>query len=204
MLHIDRAGLISAGGLYRFILLVILVAMIPTAMSMWSDRVEISAKIKTGEAMVHITSYKILAFKELRDGKCITSDGQAALSSNSKTIDVLFTGISQGWYGWVGLVVSNDGEFPKTIWKPGVVTPINISVSRFLYGPFRAPGDSGVWGNVDICVMTSNLLADGSPFPGSVDSIYLQPSYKAIAFVFLNYTGAENISSITIKISIAS
>ncbi|GAY26622.1 hypothetical protein ATG_18260 [Desulfurococcaceae archaeon AG1] len=165
----------------------------------------ISAKIKTGEARIYITSYKILAFKEQKKERCISSDGEAAFSNNNRSVSVTFTSISQGWYGWVGLVISNEGVFPRNIEKPDVVAPINISTSRFLYGQFRAPGMSGVWGDVDICMMTSNLVSSGNPFPGSVDmdSIYLQPGYKAIVWVFLNYTGVEDLSSVSITISIA-
>jgi hypothetical protein len=197
--------LISANRLYRLILLVILIATIPTAISMWSDKTMISAKIKTGEARIYITSYKILAFKEQKKERCISSDGEAAFSNNNRSVSVTFTSISQGWYGWVGLVISNEGVFPRNIEKPDVVAPINISTSRFLYGQFRAPGMSGVWGDVDICMMTSNLVSSGNPFPGSVDmdSIYLQPGYKAIVWVFLNYTGVEDLSSVSITISIA-
>ena len=197
--------MIGTSGLYRLILLVILIATIPTAIGMWSDNAMISAKIKTGEARIYITSYKVLAFKEQKGEGCISSNGEVAFSSNNRSISIIFTGISQGWYGWVGLVISNEGVFPRTIGKPSVIAPINISISRFLYGPFRALGISGVWGDMDICVMTSNLLSSGNPFPGNVNtgSIYLQPSYKAIAWVFLNYTGVENLSSISITISVA-
>ncbi|HWQ16689.1 MAG TPA: hypothetical protein VNL13_02530 [Sulfolobales archaeon] len=197
--------MISTSGLYRLILLVILITTIPTAIGMWSDKAMISAKVKTGEARIYITSYKALAFKEQKGKGCISSDGEVTFSNNNRSMSVIFTNISQGWYGWVGLVISNEGVFPRTIGRPSVIAPINISISRFLYGPFRAPGTSGIWGDVNICVMTSNLASSGNPFPGNVDtgSIYLQPSYKAIAWVFLNYTGVENLSSISITIGVA-
>lgn len=195
----------SLSGFYRAVLIVLLISMIPAAMSMWGDRLEISARVKTGESRVHITSYKALAFKEERSDRCITDDGSVVLSDRDRTMRVVFTEIRRGWYAWVGLVISNDGDFPKTVGKPSVAAPINISVSRFLYGPFNAPGNSGVWGNVDICLMTGNLRSSGNPFPGNMDrnSIYLWPSYKAISWIFLNYTGVDNLSSVAIIINIA-
>lgn len=187
------------------ILLMILISLVPVAMGMWSDRLEISAKVKMGEARVYITSYKAQAFKDQRGDRCITSDGHVTLTNNGRSLSVEFTEISEGWYAWVGIVISNDGTFPKTIGKPSVVAPISITASSFLYGPFRSPGNSGVWGSVDICDMTSNLRSSGNPFPYSADtgSIHLDPGYKAISWIFFNYTGTENISIVTLTISIS-
>ncbi|MEM4970556.1 MAG: hypothetical protein QXE01_04805 [Sulfolobales archaeon] len=179
--------------------------MIPAAASMWSDRLEISARIKTAKSNVHITSYKILGLGQQRDGKCLAIEGYIEIGGSGRNAIAIFTNITPGWYGWVGLVISNDGSFPRAVSKPSISVPINFTSYTFLYGPYRSPGKTPIWSSVDICSMTDNLRSVGNPFPGekSVSSIYLEPSYKAISWIFINYTGTDNIPRLDISITIS-
>ncbi|MDT7895897.1 MAG: hypothetical protein RQ855_06800 [Desulfurococcales archaeon] len=194
--------------LYKYLLMIMLLAMIPAAAGLWSDMLEISVRVKTGAAVISITSYKAYGFKELRDGRCIASDASVNIGDNGKTLQAIFTGVGRGWFGWIGIVISNDGSFPRSLPKLSVaiVPATNFSTSIFLYGPFRSPGNSGVWDSVDICLMRQNMLSSGNPFPGNMDhySVYLEPGYKAISWIFINYTGSESIEQVKITITLNS
>ncbi len=191
--------------LYRIVLLMIAVSMIPSAVSMWSDRLEISVRIKTAQSNVHITSYKILGLGQQKDGKCLTSEGYIEIGVSGRNAIIIFTNITPGWYGWVGLVISNDGSFPKLVSKPSTSIPINFTAHAFLYGSYRSLSKAPVWGSVSICSMVDNLRSVGNPFPGesSASSIYLEPGYKTISWIFINYTGTDNIPRLDISISIS-
>jgi len=195
---------LRSSSLYRIAALIILASMIPAA-SMWSDRLEISAKIKTAQSNIHITSYKAMGFGENRNGRCLAIEGHVTLSMDGKKAITVFTNITLGWHGWIGLVISNDGSFPKDVSRPSIAIPINFTSRVFLYGPYRSPGNTPIWGSVDICAMTDNLRGTGNPFPGenSRSSVYLEPGYKAISWIFINYTGVESVSRLDISISIS-
>lgn len=190
---------------FRVALISILLLSIPSAYSMWGDRLEIAAKIRTAQAIIHITSYKAQGFEGYNvNGKCIAGDGAVAISGDGRRAVVSFTNISQGWFAWVGLVISNNGEFPKRVAKPSTALPINFTASSFLYGPYRSPGDSGVWGSLDICELRARVQGSGNPFPGSPDNnlVDLYPGYKAIAWIFINYTGSEPVPMVSIAIEV--
>jgi len=172
---------------------------------MWSDRLEISARIKTSQSNVRITSYKILGLGQQEAGKCTASEGYIEIGTSGRNAIITFTNITPRWYGWVGLVISNDGGFPRMVSKPSISIPINFTAYAFLYGPYRSLSKAPVWGSVNICSMIDNLRSVGNPFPGesNASSIYLEPGYKAISWIFINYTGIDNIPRLDISISIS-
>jgi len=184
--------------------LILLLAAMAQGYSLWYDSLKARAVVKTGSTGGSITSYKALGVPDPLDPLCRASEGSLSLELDNTRAIVVFENVSQGWISWVGLVVSNDGSLPVNILAPNVTVGENFTYNAFLYGPFQAPGTSGVWGGVDPCNMYNNTLSYGDPFPsvGSVAQVELDPSQKAVIWILVVYEGVASLANTTITVEL--
>jgi hypothetical protein len=186
------------------IALILLVATMAQAHSLWSDTLGTRAVVETGYTGGNITSYKAHGVPDPTDPLCRASEGNVSLELGGSRAVVVFYNISQGWIAWIGLVVSNDGTLPTRILEPSVGLASNFTHEPYIYGPFQAPGTSGAWGGVDPCEIYNETLVYGEPFPsiGSSPQVLIDPGQKAIVWILVNYTGTASLANTTIVIDV--
>ncbi len=113
-------------------------------------------------------------------GCCIDIQcGIIEVSENGERATVYVLNVKPGTEVWVGLVLSNDGDIPVKLTSIDVYDENMTRVGDvYVYGPFRAPGTSGVWGHV---------TTDDLPFPGNVSlpSPFCDPGLKLIAWIHM-------------------
>ena len=158
--------------------------------SAYSFQIELCFKPWYIDKWLEFTSWKALAYYDTKKGKCLSESGSVDISDYGTLARIKFSEFRHGW-GWVGLVISNsadeDVELQKEIINIRVIEGELYRVEIFLYGPFIAPGISGVWSSVNICEMYRNFNNFGNPFPEVTpkDSVILKKNEKAIIWIYL-------------------
>lgn len=140
---------------------------------------------------LEFTSWKALAYEGVNPkGKCLYESGRANFEDNGTSARIRFSEFAYGW-GWIGLVVSNsaggDVELLREMLEVKIVEGELSKAVVLLYGPFSAPGTSGVWDRASVCEMRDNLVNSGDPFPwvGSKDGVVLKSNEKAVVWVYV-------------------
>ncbi len=136
--------------------------------AMWFDKLRANVKVTLGSFDLKITSQKFLC------EHCDCDESYVNVSSDGKSAQVFVADAKPNSSIWVGLVLSNEGTLPLKL--------VQVSISGcnysevYVYGPFQAPGTSGVWGRVRL----SDL-----PFLGDVGlpSPACDPSKKLIVWI---------------------
>ena len=186
------------------IAMILLITTLAQSYALWSDSLKAGVIVKTGSTGSSITSHKALGVPDVSDPLCRLSEGTVSIELDGTRAVVTFENISQGWIAWIGLVISNDGTLPVEILGPNVSLDANFTYQAFLYGSFKSPGTSGVWGSVDPCDMYNNTITYGDPFPsiGASPLVELDPSDKAIVWILVSYTGNKSLDGTTIVIDV--
>ena len=176
-------------------LLLAVVASWGVAYAMWFGELRVNTMINMGSGELDITSTKLLCSydHECCDNCCNDSSrdhghdhdhshcsyecGVIEVSDDGETAYIHVLDAMPGSDIWIGLVLSNDGSLPVSLANIRIyVNGTEETGEYYVYGPYRAPGTSGVWGHVDI---------DDLPFPGyiSLPSTPCNPSEKLIAWI---------------------
>ena len=176
-----------ARGLTAIVLiLLILLILIGLSQAHWRDRLRIVGVVKTGKWTPEIGSYKIVTPTGYDEYSPIT----ATIGEEGQCLKVICVNVSTGWHIWVGLLVANDGTVPVKILNPQVlIKPIDLSgnftVNIYLYGPYSRGDHIEVWGEVDM---------EDLPFSGSVETVALNPSQKAVIWIEFIFNGDEEVT----------
>ncbi len=165
---------------YWYVLALLLVMVLyGTASAMWLEELKIDVEVSTGDFDLKITSYKLLC-------EVCGCKGSVEIVDDGEGIQVVVDNVAPGSGVWIGLVLSNDGTLPLALTDVRVDggTPAEV----YVYGPFRSPGNSGVWGRVRVRDL---------PLPGDtgLPSPTCEPGYKLVVWIRFKAPNSESSST---------
>jgi len=148
--------------------------------AMWFDKLRANVKVTLGSFDLKITSQKFLC--EYCDG----DESYIDVSGDGKSVQVFVADAEPNSAIWVGLVLSNEGSLPLKLIQ---VSVLGCDDSEFyVYGPFQAPGTSGVWDRVRLSDLP--FYGDvGLPSPGC------DPSKKLIVWIKMMSPELEGVEA---------
>lgn len=189
--------------LFTSVLLLTLFLSLASSSAAWYDTLKIDLRV-TVKPRLEFTSWKAHAYYGTNPrGRCLAEEGSVTPRDLNTSVRVAFGEFKYGW-GWVGLVVSNyagrDVNLSKNMVSVEVVRGNISRVYVFLYGPFLAPGTSGVWGDIDICELRWNLRNYSNPFPRveAKEFVVLGRRDKAVIWVYLE--GSPGTTAIEVRL----
>ena len=172
-------------------LVLLLTILANVAYAMWSDKLRANVRVSLGSLDLKVTSHKFLC-------ECCDHDSSYInVSNDGRSVEVYINNAEPNSSVWIGLVLSNEGTLPLKL------THIDVSNCKYpeiyVYGPFRAPGTSGVWGRVRICDL---------PFSGDtgLPSLSCDLSMKLIVWIKMltpEAQGAESECTIALRSSLS-
>jgi len=178
------------------VIIILLTLLILTGIShaYWRDKLEIVAVVETGRWISKIHSYKIATPPGYSEHSPVT----ATIGEDGQCLKVTCVNVSRGWHIWVGLLVVNDGTIPVKILSPQVlIKPIdlngNFTVNIYLYGPYSSRDYVEAWDGID----AKNLSLEGS-----VKTVTLKPSQKAVIWIKFTFNGDNEINIEEVRIHI--
>ena len=170
------------------VIIILLTLLILTGISYayWRDKLEIVAVVKTGRWISKIHSYKIVPPPGYGEHSQVT----AIIGEDCQCLNVTCVNVSTGWHIWIGILVANDGTVPVKILNPQVlITPRDLSenftVNTYLYGPYSRGDHIKIWDEVNM---------EDLPFNGSVETVALNPSQKAVIWIKFTFNGDNEIN----------
>ncbi len=115
-----------------------------------------------------------------------------------KALEALYKGYAQKGFG-----VSSDGG-PVPLGSTATGEPVEIP--RSLWGRWKSLDDhrdviASLWVKKQNNSKQMNINDHRGTSGERASLIYLEPGYKAVSWVFINYTGTDNISRADISIS---
>ena len=162
------------------LLMLLAVLLLAGANAMWFEELGMNVGVSMASLDLSITSYKLLCqYCDCDEGDC-----EMVVNDDGKEASVITYNVPPGSALWVGLVISNDGTVPAVL-TDVVVEGEATGTEVYVYGPFRSPGNSGVWGNVEL----SELPFSGDTgLPGND----CDPSFKYVVWIKIVVPSASN------------
>ena len=161
-------------------LMLLVVVLYSVAYAMWFEELGANVGIYVGTMDFKITSHKFLC------GECDRDESYVGVSDDGESAQVVIVDAAPNSSAWVGLVLSNEGTLPIKL------THVHVddggSSNIYVYGPFQAPGTSGVWGRVKLGDL---------PFPDDVGlpSPTCDPSKKLIVWIEIICPDSEGVET---------